>query len=78
MILFLAVIAYSQILLTFDHSDDYDTYGRVGYLLAFGELSGPDGFGITKFVIFSIFAFIVPLTMMNLLIALMSDSYARI
>lgn len=78
MILLLATVAYSQILLTFDRSDAYDSYGRIGYLLAFGELSGPEEFGLTKFIIFGIFAFIVPLVMMNLLIALMSDSYARI
>jgi hypothetical protein len=47
-------------------------------VLAFGDFGGFDEFSITKFIVFMVSSFVVPLVMMNLLIALISDSYAKI
>lgn len=51
---------------------------RQGYVLAFGDLGDFTNYDITKFFIFSMFTFLIPLTLMNMLIAIMSDTYARV
>ena len=51
---------------------------RQSYTLAFGDFGDFGEFSKTKFIIFVFSTFIVPLVMMNLLIAIISDSYARI
>jgi len=51
---------------------------KEAYTFAFGELGEFSTYSNTKFVVFMLFTFMIPLTMMNLLIAIMSDSYARV
>jgi hypothetical protein len=51
---------------------------KEAYTFAFGELGDFATYSNTKFVVFMLFTFMIPLTMMNLLIAIMSDSYARV
>jgi hypothetical protein len=43
-----------------------------------GELGAFDEFQYMQFFIFIMFSFLVPLVLMNMLIAIMSDSYARV
>lgn len=57
-----------------DNLEDF----RQGYVLAFGDLGDFGAYGVTKFFIFSMFTFLIPLTLMNMLIAIMSDTYARV
>lgn len=51
---------------------------RSSYVLSFGELGDFAEAAVVKFFVFALFSFIIPLVLMNLLIAIMSDSYARI
>ena len=51
---------------------------KASYTFAFGEFGEYLEYSRVKFAIFMIFSFFIPLVMMNLLIAIMSDSYARI
>ena len=47
--------------------------------MAFGDFSDfTDDYTTTGFIIFAFFSFFVTLIMMNLLIAIMSDSYERV
>ena len=82
-ILFTAIFAYAQINYSFQEAGDpaavsfYDEM-RIGYVMAYGELGDfmtPD---YVKFFIFAVFSFFIPLVLLNMLIAIMSDSYARV
>ena len=77
MILFVVVFAYGQILISIDPEGPYELMTRA-YGLAFGDLGDYSTFSYVKFSIFAGFSFLIPLVMMNLLIAIMSDSYARV
>jgi len=83
-ILFIAMFAYGQIMLTMsDKSVADDEAGaigdfRQGYVLAFGDLGAFADYGWLKFFMFSMFTFLIPLTLMNMLIAIMSDTYGRV
>jgi hypothetical protein len=59
-------------------SDDAEDDFRQGYVLAFGDLGDFSEFPLIKFLMFSMFTFLIPLTLMNMLIAIMSDTYARV
>jgi hypothetical protein len=48
------------------------------YVLSLGELGAFEEFGYLQFFIFVMFSFLVPLVLMNMLIALMADSYTRV
>src|ERR1700761_1861799 len=48
------------------------------YTFAFGEMGSYDSYGAMQFFVFAIFAFFIPLTLMNMLIAIMSDVYQRV
>jgi len=51
---------------------------RNSYVLSFGELGDFGGFPVIQFIIFALFSFFVPLVLMNMLIAIMSDVYERV
>jgi hypothetical protein len=81
LILLLVILAYAQITISIEDSGDaktFDELSRQAYVLAFGDFGGFDTFTFVKFMVFVIFSFVVPLVMMNLLIAIISDSYAVI
>jgi hypothetical protein len=50
----------------------------MSYVLSYGDLGSFDEFMYLKFFIFMMFSFLIPLVLMNMLIALMSDSYSRV
>jgi len=76
-ILFLAMGAYGQIMLTMNEDRSYGDF-RQGYVLAFGDLGGFADYSVIQFIMFIIFTFFIPLTLMNMLIAIMSDTYGRV
>jgi hypothetical protein len=81
LILVLVIFAYAQITISISDTVDTSTIDalmRQAYVLAYGDFGSFDEFSITKFMVFVVSTFIVPLVMMNLLIALISDSYATI
>ena len=77
-ILFIALLAYSQIIISITDSDDIDANLRESYVLAFGELGSFAEASLMQFIIFVIFSFFIPLVLMNILIAIMSDAYERV
>ena len=54
------------------------SFMRSSYVLSLGDLGDFADFTLVKFFIFVTFSFVIPLVMMNLLIAIMSDAYATI
>ena len=80
-ILAVSMIAFTQIYVVMDGVsafEDVDDYARQSYVIAYGELGEFSDFTLVKFFIFVAFSFFIPLTLMNMLIAIMSDSYARV
>ncbi len=78
-ILFIAILAYAQILYTTKDTDSEETStARGSFLLAFGELGDFESIGLVQFLIFALFLFFIPLVLMNMLIAIMSDAYERV
>jgi len=55
-----------------------DVWGRNSFVLAFGETGPFDEAGLFEFFIFALFSFFIPLTLMNMLIAIMADAYERV
>ena len=51
---------------------------RQGYVLAFGDLGSFADYSLIQSLIFIGFNFFIPLTLMNMLIAIMSDTYGRV
>lgn len=51
---------------------------RNSYVLSLGELGGFDEIPLLNFFIFMVFSFLIPLVLMNMIIALMGDSYTRV
>ena len=79
--MFTALFAYAQItyVLTTDlEKKSLETDLMNSYVLSLGELGGFDEFGYLQFAVFIMFSFLVPLVLMNMLIAIMSDSYSRV
>ena len=80
-LLFIAMFAFGQIWLTMKKEgteEDVSATFSQGYVLAFGDLGEFSEYPLVKFLMFSMFTFLIPLTMMNMLIAIMSDTYARV
>jgi hypothetical protein len=80
-LLFIAMFAYGQIMYTLaddDEEPDMMSDFRSGYVLAFGELGDFAKYSYIKFFMFFMFTFLIPLTLMNMLVAIMSDTYARV
>jgi hypothetical protein len=57
---------------------DFFTELRLSYAFAFGELPDYETVAWLDFFVFFIFAFFIPLVLLNMVIAIMGDSYARI
>jgi len=55
-----------------------DDYLVGSYVLALGELGDFDKFKYLRFAFFMIFSLFIPLILMNMLIAIMSDCYERV
>ncbi len=78
-ILGLTFLAFTQIMFSF-------TFGEAGwlamfrgsYVLSLGELGDFGEYSIYQSAFFFVFSFFVPLVLMNMLIAIMSDTYARV
>ena len=64
--------------MTLLNTDDLNDSFRNSYVLALGELGEFGDFTWLQFVIFIMFSFFVPLVLMNMLIAIMSDAYERV
>lgn len=79
-ILFTALFAYAQItyIMTDNTDKELTTDLKNSYVLGLGELGEFGDFGYLQFFIFIMFSFLVPLVLMNMLIALMADSYTRV
>ena len=79
LILLMFYIAYSQILIAIsDNGESYADILRSSYVLLYGDFGELAEFSTVKFFVFVFFSFVIPLVLMNLLIAIMSDSYARV
>lgn len=55
-----------------------ELWAKGSYALAFGELGSIEEYDGVQFAIFGIFSFFIPLVLMNMLIAIMSDVYERV
>ena len=83
-IMFTALFAYAQIYYVIDNTttsegaSDFIGYISDSYVLSLGELGDYDTYGFLKYFTFMIFSFLVPLVLLNMLIAIMSDSYSRV
>ena len=77
-ILIAAMVSYTQITMIITQQDNIDKHWRASYVLSLGELGDFETISATQFAIFIIFSFFVPLLLMNMLIAIMSDSYERV
>lgn len=74
-----AMTAYCQIMVSFTAFEGSDSQWKSSYVIAFGDLGGDyTDFGVFKFFMFMIFTFFIPLLLMNMLIAIMSDTYSRV
>ncbi len=49
-----------------------------GYAITLADFGELDNFTLTQFLIFVIYSFFVPILLLNMLIAIMSDSYERV
>ena len=83
-ILVLTMASYMHIMTTFTLYDDekpeediYSTLLQESYVLSLGELPSYDTASL-KFGIFFIYSLLIPIILMNLLIAILSDAYERI
>ena len=79
-ILFTAMTAYAQVVYTLTPSDqrDIDQAIRQSYVLSLGDLGSFSTIDVLGFFIFVLFSFFIPLVLMNMLIAIMGDSYSRV
>ena len=57
---------------------DIDSNIRNSYVISLGELGQFDSIPLVSFLVFVLFSFLIPLVLMNMVIALMGDSYARV
>ena len=55
-----------------------DSNIRSSYVITLGELGDFDNIPLVNFFIFVLFSFLIPLVLMNMIIALMGDSYTRV
>ena len=80
LILVASMLAYAHIMITMDHFNDPDVgaQSRMSYTLSFGELGPFDEMSSFQFFFFVIFSFFIPLVLMNMLIAIMGDTYGRV
>jgi hypothetical protein len=79
MVLIVFFSAYAQIMITLrEEGTAPNDILRSSYGLLFGDFGSYDEFSTVNFCVFVFFSFIIPLVLMNLLIAIMSDSYARV
>jgi hypothetical protein len=76
-ILFITLFAYGQIIFALT-GGDFGSELRMSYGLAYGDLGDYQEMGMVQYIIFVIFSFFIPLVLLNMLIALMADSYTRV
>ena len=57
---------------------DLDSNIRNSYVISLGELGDFESIPPVSFMVFALFSFLIPLVLMNMIIALMGDSYARV
>ena len=75
LIFFAALVAYGQIIL---RDEFWLPQIRASYVLAFGDFQEVKTENPLQMILFSLFTFFTSLVLMNLLIAIMSDSYERV
>jgi len=78
LILILAMVAYAHISYLTKEAGNVNEEIKESYVLAFGELGNYPDFDFLRFFIFILFTLFVPLLLMNMLIAIMSDAYERV
>ena len=61
-----------------DPEHGFVEFMRDSWAFSFGELGDIENFGLIRYLVFAAFTFIIPLTLMNLLIAIMGDAYNRV
>lgn len=77
--LFIIIFAYSHLLIVLSDEDyTFESTFKSSYVLSFGELDDSRNNGLIDWINFMIFSFSITLVLMNLLIAIMSDSYERV
>ena len=65
-------------MLTISNNEDVFAEFRQGYVLSLGDLGDFAEYGWMQFFMFIMFSFLIPLTLMNMIIAIMGDTYARV
>ena len=78
LILFTSMFAYSQINYVLSSEKNFDGDIKAGYTLSLGDTPDLDDYPLYNFFIFMIFSFLIPMVLMNMMIALMGDSYTRV
>lgn len=71
--------AYMQKVVEFEEGEVNSSYSKnwvLSFGLAFGQMDGYDEFSPFKFTILIIYSFMIVITLLNLLIAIMSSTYA--
>lgn len=77
--LFVIIFAYMHLLVVLsDGSLSFSDTFKISYTLSFGELDDTRDEGFIEWMNFMIFSFSITLVLMNLLIAIMSDSYEHV
>lgn len=77
--LLVLIFAYMHLLVVLSDGETSFVDGfKVSYMLSYGELDDSRDDGFIAWMNFMIFSFAIPLVMMNLLIAIMSDSYGHV
>lgn len=77
--LFIIILAYMHLLVILSEGDmEFRDSFKISYTLSFGELDETRDDGWVAWINFMIFSFTLPLVLMNLLIAILSDSYGHV
>ena len=77
-ILFAAIFAYAQINYSLNDEIGIDVQLKASYGIAFGDLGDYKELPYVDTFMFTCFSFFIPLVLLNMLIAIMADSYTRV
>ncbi len=79
MIIFIvAMLFYTFTALTFSNSTNMFNLLANSYVLAFGEFNNTEQITMFEYVVFVFFVFFITLVLMNLLIAIMGNTFANV
>ena len=77
-ILVIFIAQYSHLLMLIMRKDNYNSYVKLSYTLALGELDEFHMLSPTAFLIFTAYTILITVVLMNLVIAILSDKYEEV